>query len=162
MAVEPHPAEQLVAPSQGQMDQAAMRLAKGHTNQQKLQTGWGGGTTDPSASSLARLHVQRLDDHGEVGEATVCISVRKEGKPGSNSQAQVRRPVSIVSIYPEEPSVLLLDELRRGSQIQCHPDGLYDHRALQHVSLDGGSVPAGPFLEVSLHVMVAGSPLDHV
>ena len=43
MAVEPHLAEQVEAP-QGQMDQeAAMWLAKGHTNQQKLHTGWGGG-----------------------------------------------------------------------------------------------------------------------
>jgi hypothetical protein len=40
--VEPHPAEQLVALPRGQMDQAAMWLAKGHTNQQKLHTGWGG------------------------------------------------------------------------------------------------------------------------
>jgi hypothetical protein len=40
--VEPHPAEQIVVPPQGQMDQeAAMWLAKGYTDQQKLHTGWG-------------------------------------------------------------------------------------------------------------------------
>jgi hypothetical protein len=41
-SAEPHPAEQLVASPQGQMDQATMWLAKGHTNQQKLHTGGGG------------------------------------------------------------------------------------------------------------------------
>jgi hypothetical protein len=89
---------------------------------------------DVSPSPLARLHVQgvqHLDDHGEEEEATGCISVRKEGKPRSNSQAQVRRRVSNLPIHPEEQtaSVLLIDELRRESQVQFqgHPDGLYDH-----------------------------------
>lgn len=95
--MEPHPAEQLVAPPQGQMDQAV----------------GGAGTTDVSPSPLARLHAQCLDNHGEVG-----------------GEAQVRRRVSNLSIHPELASVLLVDELRRGSQVQCHPVGLCDHRAL--------------------------------
>jgi hypothetical protein len=40
--------------------------------------------------------------------------------------------VSDESIHPEQQSasVLLVDELRRGSQVQCHPGGVYDqHRA---------------------------------
>jgi hypothetical protein len=77
-SVEPHLAEQLGA-SQGQ--EAAMLLAKGHTDQQKLHTSWGAGTVDRSLSLLALLRAQRLEDHGEVGEATGCISVRKQGKP---------------------------------------------------------------------------------
>ena len=55
-SVEPYPAEQLVAPPQGRMDQeAAMRLAKGHTNQQKLHTGWGWyGCVNITAGAVAR------------------------------------------------------------------------------------------------------------
>lgn len=88
--------------------------------------------TVASTSPLARLHVQGVqgrDDHGE-GEATWCISVRKEGKPRSNSQAQAQRRVSYPPIHPDEAaSVLLYDELHPGSQVQRHPGGLYD-RAL--------------------------------
>ncbi len=40
-SVEPHPAEQLVAPPQGQV--AAIWLVKRRTNQQNPRTGWGGG-----------------------------------------------------------------------------------------------------------------------
>lgn len=94
---------------------------------------------DASPSPLARslAHAGRLNDHGEVGE-----------------EAQVRRRASSnLSIHPQAS----VDELHRGSQVQCHPGGLYDHRALEHVSLlEGGSVPAVSFFEVSLHVMVVG------
>jgi hypothetical protein len=130
-SVEPRPAEQLVASPQGQMAQeAVMWLAKGHANQPSLHTGWG--TTDASPSPLEQLHVQRLD-HGEAGEATGHINVRKEENPRSNSQAQVWCHVSNVSIHPEQQSasVLFFDEVRRGSQVQCHPGGFHDqHRAL--------------------------------
>src|SRR6266849_7804772 len=130
-SVEPHPAEQLVAPPQGQ--EAAMWLAKGHTTSRNYIP-VGVHNTDESPSPLARLHVQRLD-HGEVGEATGRISVRTEGNPRSNLQAQVRRLVSNVSIHPEEQSasVLFFGEVRRGSQVQCHPAVFYDqyqYRAL--------------------------------
>ena len=66
--MEPLPAEQLVAPPQGegQMDQeAAMWLANGTPTGRNYIPGVG--TTDASPSPLARIHVQRLDDHGEVG-----------------------------------------------------------------------------------------------
>ena len=49
----------------------------------------------------------------------------------ASPQGQVHRRVSNLSIHPEEqPSILLVDELRRGSQVQCNPGRLYDHRVL--------------------------------
>lgn len=56
-AASVEPAEQLVASPQGQMDQeAAMWLAKGHTIQQGLHTGWGGyhGRVSITAGAVAR------------------------------------------------------------------------------------------------------------
>lgn len=54
-SVELHPAEQIVALSQGQMDrEAVMWLAKGHTKQPKFHTGWDQGCVCITAGAVVR------------------------------------------------------------------------------------------------------------
>lgn len=88
-------------PTQDKMDgEAVMWLAEGHTKPAEITYRLGVGTTAASAIQLAQLHVQHLDDYGEVGEDIGCLSLRKEGKQRSNSQVQAGSASCLECTHP--------------------------------------------------------------